>query len=238
MRNNIKCPFCGQIITENNSKSKEHILPESLGNKDEKFIFDKGIICDKCNNYFSRNIEEDFLNLQTIKLLRSYNRIPSKKNKIPSMDALICGDIAKVVFHHNRIILECEPETCIKIFNNKPEIIFSKCECLDELQESYVVSRFLAKVCSEYLILLCIHHKVNYNDFIAKSGVKKLYEYVRYGSINGDVFNYSVEKYKDIKTSISDDVFCSIDMDYKEKDMKMIFTLYTLKFILYLGKPF
>lgn len=44
MRKIHYCIFCNQDSTE--SKSIEHIIPESLG-KDE-LILDKGIVCDKC----------------------------------------------------------------------------------------------------------------------------------------------------------------------------------------------
>ena len=59
------CPYCNtKLIYSNaskkvddkivNTKSEEHIIPKSLGN--DELILPKGIICDKCNNYFSTNI--------------------------------------------------------------------------------------------------------------------------------------------------------------------------------------
>jgi len=43
------CIFCD---IENDSKSTEHIVPESLGNSD--YILEKSKVCDSCNNRFSR----------------------------------------------------------------------------------------------------------------------------------------------------------------------------------------
>lgn len=47
-QNFMKCIFCKD--SSDNSTSVEHIIPESLGNKD---ILPKGIVCDSCNNYFA-----------------------------------------------------------------------------------------------------------------------------------------------------------------------------------------
>ncbi|MBO5921575.1 MAG: hypothetical protein J6Q48_04230, partial [Bacteroidaceae bacterium] len=46
----MKCIFCKQEST--NAKSVEHIIPETLGNK--TFVLPLGMVCDQCNNYFSR----------------------------------------------------------------------------------------------------------------------------------------------------------------------------------------
>ena len=45
----MSCLFCLAI---KNSSSKEHIVPESFGNK--HYLLDKGIVCDDCNNRFSK----------------------------------------------------------------------------------------------------------------------------------------------------------------------------------------
>ena len=52
----MRCIFCKQ--DSSNSKNVEHIIPESLGST--KHILGKGIVCDKCNNYFSREVEKTF----------------------------------------------------------------------------------------------------------------------------------------------------------------------------------
>ena len=59
------CMFCHK--DSSSSKSVEHIIPESFGNKHH--YLPKGYVCDKCNNYFSCNgsfvIQEKRLSLQT-----------------------------------------------------------------------------------------------------------------------------------------------------------------------------
>jgi hypothetical protein len=75
----MRCIFCKQI--SNDSISVEHILPESLGNIDA--ILPPGVVCDKCNNYFSREIERPVLSSGIFKLLRNDKGLPSTKGKKP-----------------------------------------------------------------------------------------------------------------------------------------------------------
>ncbi|RHJ93598.1 MULTISPECIES: HNH endonuclease [Bacteroidales] len=61
----MNCIFCTQ--NSENSKSVEHIIPESLGNK--LTVLSKGIVCDECNNYFARKIEGEMLSSLILKAL-------------------------------------------------------------------------------------------------------------------------------------------------------------------------
>lgn len=74
-----RCIFCK--CDSSSSSSVEHILPESIGNKND--VLPQGIVCDKCNNYFSRKIEKQVLNSGVIKTVRSRLQIESKKGRIP-----------------------------------------------------------------------------------------------------------------------------------------------------------
>ncbi len=78
----MRCLFCKQDSSA--SKSVEHIIPESLGNTTS--VLPKGIVCDKCNNYFSRKIEQPFLESPAIKTLRFQEAIPNKRGKVPPVD--------------------------------------------------------------------------------------------------------------------------------------------------------
>jgi hypothetical protein len=75
----MHCIFCKN--KSDNSKSKEHIVPESLGN--EKHILPPGWVCDSCNNYLSRKIEAPFLETWYGTTSRFEMGIPSKKGRIP-----------------------------------------------------------------------------------------------------------------------------------------------------------
>jgi len=53
----MRCIFCEADTS--NSKSVEHIIPESLGNLDH--VLPAGIVCDQCNNYFAVKVERPLL---------------------------------------------------------------------------------------------------------------------------------------------------------------------------------
>ena len=53
----LRCLFCKADSSA--SRSREHIVPESLGNTEH--VLEPGIVCDRCNNYFARNVEEPIL---------------------------------------------------------------------------------------------------------------------------------------------------------------------------------
>ena len=73
----MRCLFCKQ--DSSNTKSVEHIIPESLGNK--TLILPRGYVCDKCNNYFAIKVEKPFMELPEIRQLRFQELIPNKKIK-------------------------------------------------------------------------------------------------------------------------------------------------------------
>ena len=90
----MRCLFCKQNSSD--SISVEHIIPESLGNKTA--ILPKGIVCDKCNNYFARKVEKPFLETSAIKALRFREPIPSKKGVVPHLNGVLPdGSSVKVI---------------------------------------------------------------------------------------------------------------------------------------------
>ncbi len=78
-KKNMRCIFCK--LPSNESVSKEHIVPESLGNVEH--ILQPGWVCDKCNNYLACKVEAPFLNSWYGRNSRFEMRVPSKRKKIP-----------------------------------------------------------------------------------------------------------------------------------------------------------
>jgi HNH endonuclease len=75
----MHCLFCK--ANSESSKSREHIIPESLGNKDH--VLPSGWVCDSCNNYLARKVEAPFLETRYGTSSRFEMRIPNKKGRIP-----------------------------------------------------------------------------------------------------------------------------------------------------------
>ncbi len=75
----MRCVFCERDSSA--SRSVEHIIPESLGNREH--ILERGIVCDGCNNYFASKIEEPVLSSIHFQNLRSRQEIANKRGNIP-----------------------------------------------------------------------------------------------------------------------------------------------------------
>lgn len=81
----MRCLFCKADSTA--SQSEEHIIPESLGNTTS--ILPPGVVCDRCNNYFAREVEKPFLGSAGIIFLRFRQGVPSKRGIIPPMTGIL-----------------------------------------------------------------------------------------------------------------------------------------------------
>jgi HNH endonuclease len=88
----VRCIFCKQDSSD--SRSVEHIMPESIGSR--RRVLPRGVVCDKCNNYFARKVEQPILNHHWMRNLRAWHRVPSKKGKFPSLLGHIAGSDIQV----------------------------------------------------------------------------------------------------------------------------------------------
>ncbi|MFC1930215.1 HNH endonuclease [Chloroflexota bacterium] len=75
--------ICLSCKTEGAFRTKEHIIPESLGNDTDIL---KNVICERCQNYFGREIEKPALEKTNLAVWRSYLGIRTKKNHFPSVN--------------------------------------------------------------------------------------------------------------------------------------------------------
>jgi hypothetical protein len=81
----LRCLFCLQ--DSSTSVSVEHIVPESLGNT--TIVLPRGLVCDRCSNYFARKVEGPFLNSPAILALRHREGVTNKRGHIPGMDVVL-----------------------------------------------------------------------------------------------------------------------------------------------------
>ena len=73
----MRCIFCKK--SSGRSSSIQHIIPESLGNKE--LILRPGVVCDECNQYFAVKIEKPLLEMKYFQNVRFRNNIKSKKER-------------------------------------------------------------------------------------------------------------------------------------------------------------
>lgn len=165
----MKCIFCGPKATT--FKKIEHIIPESLGNKD---LILKGVVCDKCNSYFSE-LENYFIHHHFSSAVRLLALKETKKGK-PPMQNLPSGSIRRKTdggFVLDQIIKLGEFDERISISSNEKEEVIRTSYSLEDT-DSRLISRVLAKCAIE-----TIYFKKGKLAF--SSTFDLLRQYARYG---------------------------------------------------------
>jgi len=179
----MRCIFCKKL--SDNSKSVEHILPESLGNKEH--ILPKGIVCDRCNNYFGCKIEGPILATLYFSHLRSRNRIPNKKGIAPSVLANMFGT-------HFEVTLRYEDDKSMSIGTRfeKDESLFINhilsnnggrmLVPIPSPVDKKLLSRFLAKIALEILTQRIFHIEGWEMEVVDNSALDAIRNYARVGN--------------------------------------------------------
>lgn len=174
----MNCLFCQQSSA--NSKSVEHIVPESLGNK--QFILDKGWVCDKCNNYIAIKIEQPVLQMPFFSQHRHDLDVESKKGKIPSKKGFLLDDQTSGVTLH-------------KDKNKKERIEIDK----------MVVDQLLAEGVGDGIPLITVEFAAPPNDiYVSKLLGKMAIEFWAYKAMinNWDDFSYNQECFNSLKNYV------------------------------------
>ncbi len=185
----MNCIFCHEI--SDSSKSIEHIIPESLGNKEH--ILWKGVVCDKCNNYFATKIEKELLGQSYFVSMRHRNFIKTKRChsvpiKVPSpqskngFEYIWLDDNGKNI----EMIFESESRLAPLIASGQKKHmivpIFPEPE-----PNNYILSRFLTKCALEYLALRFDSGENLYRDEIIDLFKEKQFnnirKYARFGEV-------------------------------------------------------
>lgn len=189
------CIFCHK--DSSGSKSLEHIIPESLGNK--KWVLPKGYVCDACNNYFARKIEKELLEQPYFVSLRFRKEILTKKNRLVKQHMIFPGAMKAT-----DVIMLSTPDGVLASFDD--EEIYEKIKTgnCHQMIAPYLpepdfpnekMSRFLAKCAYEYFLYNMGEEKFDLcvQEFMAnkegKSILDAIREYARYGK--GEYWQYS-----------------------------------------------
>ncbi len=177
----MRCIFCKN--DSSTSKSVEHIIPESLGNKEH--ILQPKIVCDKCNQYFSIKIEKPLLEQPYFRNLRYEQAIRNKKgNYIPEKGFLVHpqGGLIELSRDKNgEPIVLFNNEKVIETFKSlkRGEIIYPYFDLPDK--DDKIISRFLGKIGLEDIASMLPIDSKEYEEFIDHRDFETIRNYVRYG---------------------------------------------------------
>lgn len=152
----MHCLFCKSDSTF--SKSVEHIIPESLGNK--TLTLPPGIVCNKCKNYFAIKVEKPFISSEPINRLRFHQLIPNKRGRFTNIKGEFLPGFPVEVHHDQKtnkpIVIVNDEETFKHIFFSESSTLILPGPSL--VPQGIVSSRFLAKMALETMALrLCEH---------------------------------------------------------------------------------
>ncbi|MBL7706347.1 MAG: hypothetical protein JNM21_12450 [Taibaiella sp.] len=176
----MNCIFCKKL--SDNSKSIEHILPESLGNTEH--VLRKGIVCDTCNNYFATKIEKIVLDKPYFKNVRYRNFIETKKGNLVPDKALFpykTGGWVDMWLDEKGFIFDSKDTHIIDQMKNGA---FTKViiPIIDKPEENdYDISRFLAKIGLEFLTSKIVNDDEWVNEIINKKELDPIRNYARFG---------------------------------------------------------
>ena len=178
----MRCIFCEADTS--NSKSVEHIIPESLGNLDH--VLPAGIVCDQCNNYFAVKVERPLLESAYFTQLRQRQGITNKKGRLPAIRAILPSlqTSADIWFDGSRIHFAGDSEVHTKkieegIVSGRATTLLY--EHTAEPADKVAVSRFLAKVSVEALAARLSKLEDWQDAFFLEEQITTLRRYARRG---------------------------------------------------------
>lgn len=179
------CIFCHKDSSA--SKSVEHIIPESLGNK--QYVLPTGYVCDACNHYFAVKIEKELLAQPYFVSMRFRNEILTKKGKLVKEKMIFpnalksCEVVIQVT--ENGLIASFDDEELYELIKMGEERTMIGPYIPVPEYPNTIMSRFLAKCAYEYFLYimgkdkydLCVQELLGSKFDI----LKDLREYARYG---------------------------------------------------------
>lgn len=179
----MRCLFCKQ--DSSGSRSREHIIPESLGNTEH--MLPRGTVCDTCNNYLAREVEKPILDALYLRERRFASYVPNKIGRIPSLDGIQLESMTRV-----RLARRLDDGTSVSAHSDAEEsrwvrslpagskgtLIFP----VGERPSEYSLSRFIGKIGLEALAQQCINVPGGLDELVDKPELDALRTYVRRGS--------------------------------------------------------
>ena len=182
----MKCIWCKQHTDD--SKSVEHILPESLGN--QSHTLPRGWVCDPCNNYLACKVEKPFLESYYGRAVRFEAGVPSKKGRIPPLTGIHLQSMLPVEIMKDKgdgaLAISAMKEFDEPIWVRQVTQTQSGTLVLPMATEppnDRTLSRFIAKVGLEVLASKCIGIDGWNEELANQTALNEIRQYVRYGSL-------------------------------------------------------
>ncbi|MCP4549612.1 MAG: HNH endonuclease [bacterium] len=178
----MRCIFCKEPSAS--SKSIEHIVPESLGNKIH--VLPAGIVCDSCNNYFARKIEGPLLNDEFFIQARFRGGIENKKGRIPVIKGILFPDAIELGLLRHRDgskslgpVREDQSNAWVQAALQRDRL--TVITPLPEPPDSQLIARFLGKVGLEVLAARVRYLEGGLDEIVDKPELDELRLFVRRG---------------------------------------------------------
>jgi hypothetical protein len=242
----VACIFC---LSSGPFSTVEHIIPASLGNDDDIL---RSEVCDGCQKYFGKEIEQFVLEKTPLAFWRTYLGIKTKKGKNPSVDlsqsAMEKGILPSVHSRHDNIGFTYHEDGSVSADINDPQIIREILEG-DKNQFVFVFTpkilhmfgRFLCKVGIE---LLCLKDR----NLASTQDLDKARRYARFGEFDGlwPIFHFSKGSLDDLKEITQDNLGFKEEIncysyslfEYQHSYLLFLFSMGTDYWVISLNDPF
>jgi len=157
------------------------VIPESLGNT--TLVLPPGVVCDGCNNYFSREVERPFLESEPIASVRFQQALPSKRGRVPPAEGILTPDLPVSVERlpsgpFASVITADDPGLLLKLARvERPMICFEPRQAVS----TTVVSRFLGKVGLEAMAARLLGHPEGLSYLVDEVQLDRIRQHARQG---------------------------------------------------------
>lgn len=228
----------------------EHIVPHSFGNN--RAILPKGMVCDKCNNYFARKIEQPLLADRSFRNLRAWYQVPNKRGKPPSLHGFLAGTELAIGLRLKEGVFEFEAER-----QSEARDIHEYIAANDRAEQptallfempmdppKKLMSRLLAKMALEMLSMRMLSNPSSISMLIENTHWDRIRRWARFGD-NFDEWPYSQRTVMPEETMMRHPATgawvqagYSIDLFVtKRRETFMAFMLYGHEFVINSGGP-
>ena len=179
----MNCIFCKTDSSE--SRSLEHVIPESLGNTEH--VLKTGIVCDQCNNYFASKVEGPLLSDPYFRYQCSHADIASKKGRPARVRGLHPQSRSEIEVVRNLdgsgisvgVAFEKDEKRWVEtVLRSEEGRIYIP---LPTAPDEALMSRFLAKVAVECLALNLIEQNGGMDGLLSEPALDPLRDYARRG---------------------------------------------------------